>query len=598
MCKLNLALATDGEAFDGGAIEKTALGGAETAVIQMARALNNLGHTVQVFCLCPQPGSYQGVVYRDRREIVRAVGEERFDALIVSRFFPILDMPWQAGIRILWNHDILDQPRLLAQRLPGLDACLVLSAYHASNFIQALPALADTLADKLTITRNGLDLSLLARSSQGVTRIEGRVSYVSRPERGLKLLLTRIWPRLLQKMPHLTLSVCGYEIDETALPPALQAEYSQIRDLLISSPKVEYLGALPKAEYYAHLASCQALLYPCVFPEISCLAVLEAQALATPVITSDAFALRESVVVPEFKVQGAPASEAYVENYLTRCQEILNQPARAQELALAAQTTIHRNYDWLSIAGEWTEIILNLRRRQQRRNQLGLCAGLLLSGDRLAAARLYAAPLPALATEKPTPDPDEGGLINNILQSIGPAIVNLKYQGPIAVLEPDPGRTLSALRPFLPEWKLLNLRPYQETEDPCLVLIIRDLLERAPKPHELLRWALRSCHPQGWLFLCVASGAWPLLQPGYLDRQFDLGKEDLLRLLPQRPLYMSYLPRGLVGSGTGRMAIGRWLALTCAEGPPPVPLDEDTRAGYVRPVESQILKEIINAGLL
>jgi glycosyltransferase involved in cell wall biosynthesis len=594
MRKLNLALATDGEAFDGGSIERTALGGAETAVIQMAKALNGLGHPVQVFCRCPQPGSYQGVVYRDRQEIVRAVGEERFDALIVSRFFPILDMPWQAGLRILWNHDILDQPQLLAQRLPGLDACLVLSAYHASNFIQALPA----VADKLIPTRNGLDLSLLARSSQGVTRIEGRVSYVSRPERGLKLLLTRIWPRLLQKMPHLVLNVCGYEIDESALPPALQTEYFQIRELINSSPQVEYLGALPKAEYYARLASCQALLYPCVFPEISCLAVLEAQALATPVITSDAFALRESVLVPEFKVQGAPASDAYVENYLSRCQEILTQPYRAQELALTAQAAIHRNYDWLTIAREWTETLLTLRRRQQQQNKIELCAGLLLSGDRRAAARLHGAPLPPLAPEKSAPDPDEVGLVNAILNSISPAIVKLKYQGGIGFVEPDPGRTRNALHPFLPEWKLLNLQPYQETEEPCVLIVIRDLLERMPNPHELLQWALRSCHPQGWLFLCVASGAWPLLKPGYGQRQFDLGKEDLLHLLPQRPLYMSYLPRGLVGSGTGRMAIGRWLALTCAEGPPPAPLNEDIRVRHVRPVESQILKEITNAGLL
>jgi hypothetical protein len=177
-------------------------------------------------------------------------------------------------------------------------------------------------------------------------------------------------------------------------------------------------------------------------------------------------------------------------------------------------------------------------------------------------------------------------------------MVNFKDQGNIGFAEPDPGRTLSTLRPFLPGWKLLNLRPYQEAEEPCVILVIRDLLERASNPHELLQWALRSCHPQGWLYLCVASGAWPLLKAGYLERQFDLGKEDLRRLLPQRPLYMSYLPRGLVGTGSERMAIGRWLALSSVEGPPPVPLNEDVRAGYVRPVENQILKEMINAGLL
>jgi hypothetical protein len=162
----------------------------------------------------------------------------------------------------------------------------------------------------------------------------------------------------------------------------------------------------------------------------------------------------------------------------------------------------------------------------------------------------------------------------------------------------EPGRTLNALRPFLPGWKLVSLQPGQAVEEPCVVIVIRDLLERTANPHELLHWALHSCHPKGWLALCVASGAWPLLRPGYLARQFDMGKEDLLHLLPQRPLYMTYLPRGLVGSGSGRMAIGRWLALAGVEGPEPVPLDEQTRIDYVRPVKNHILREMTDAGLL
>jgi glycosyltransferase involved in cell wall biosynthesis len=600
MRNLSLALATDGPPFSGSSPEEQALGGAETALVQMARALKNRGHRIQVFCNCPQPGLYQGILYRRRQDIVRAVGEERFDALIASRFLPILDLPWQAGLRILWNHDTLDAPQPLRERLPGLDACLVLSRYHAANYLGRLPE----LGPKLVITRNGLDLSLLARASQGVARVEGRLTYVSRPERGLGLLLEKIWPRLLRDMPHLTLSLCGYQIEEADLPPSILDEYAHIRKLVKSSPRVEDLGPLPKEQYYAHLASCQALLYPCLFPEISCLAALEAQALGTPLITSDDFALRESVLTPEFRVAGQPGSEEYAENYLARCRELLSHPDKTQTLALEAQRRIHLSYDWSEIAEEWEEMILKLAYEQERKQRAALSAALLLSGDQRQAERLRGAPLPPPpreGAESPPPDPDENGLLNHIINSLAPCLRDFAHQGAIALVEPEAGRSLDILAPHLPGCRLIALRPgqpLQEQSGGCMAVIIRDMLERAASPHELLEWAISVSHPQGWLVICTASGAWPLISHGYLGRLYDLGREDIISLLPERPVFMTYLPRGLVGRDSERMAVGRWLALTKVSGPPPMPLSEENRVRWVRPVNQSILTEIYNAGLL
>jgi glycosyltransferase involved in cell wall biosynthesis len=598
MRNLSLALATDGPPFSGSSPEEQALGGAETALVQMVRALKNRGHRLQVFCNCPQPGLYQEVLYRRRQDIVRAAGEERFDALIVSRFLPILDLPWQAGLRILWNHDTLDNPQALRERLPGLDACLVLSRYHAANYLSRLPE----LTSKLVITRNGLDLSLLARASQGVSRVEGRLTYVSRPERGLRLLLEKIWPRLLRAMPHLSLRLCGYQLEEDDLPQAISDEYAHIQELVKSSPQVEDLGPLPKEQYYAHLASCQALLYPCLFPEISCLAALEAQALGTPLITSDEFALKESVLTPEFKVAGRPGTPDYVENYLQRCQELLGNPGLASELALEAQRRIHLDYDWSNIAQEWEEMILKLAYGQERKQRVALSAALLLSGDQRQAQRLHGSPLPpppGEGVEIPPPDPDENGLLEQMLNSLAPCLKEFAHQGLIALVEPEGQRSLQAMAPYLPGCQLVAPRPGEAWQSGgCAAVIIRDMLERVAQPHELLQWAISISHPQAWLLICTASGAWPLVSHGYLGRLYDLGKEDILTLLPGRPVFMTYLPRGLVGRGSERMAVGRWLALTKMSGPPPLPLSEENRVRWVRPLEQGILTEVYNAGLL
>ncbi|MGD9123694.1 MAG: glycosyltransferase, partial [Desulfarculaceae bacterium] len=157
---LHIGFVTDGEPFDGASPEERALGGSETAMVQIARALCRRGHEVQVFCRCPRPGMYQGVRYRHHQDLVRAAAEERFSVLVVSRFSAAFTLPLQAGLRVLWNHDILDKPAALKEHLDQVDICLVLSRFHAWDYTQRLPE----CAPKLVTTRNGLDLPLLAKA--------------------------------------------------------------------------------------------------------------------------------------------------------------------------------------------------------------------------------------------------------------------------------------------------------------------------------------------------------------------------------------------------------------------------------------------------
>ena len=231
---------------------------------------------------------------------MQAALEERFEVLIVSRFSPRWISPCRqglmcCGITIYWI-----SPSLLAQRLDQLDLAFVLSRFHAKDYINRLPQ----CEAKLRQTRNGLDLDLLSRAAAGAEKVPGRVTYVSRPERGLKQLLEYVWPQLKTAMPELKLKLCGYQVETTDLHPSIKAEYALIDDLVSRAEDVEVLARVAKEEYYRHLASSQAMLYPSVFPEISCIAALEAQALGLPVITSDSFALSETVLQERFKVAG------------------------------------------------------------------------------------------------------------------------------------------------------------------------------------------------------------------------------------------------------------------------------------------------------
>lgn len=207
---LHIAFITDGEPFHGASPEERARGGSETALVQAARALARAGHRVQIYCRCPQPGLYGGVTYHDRKSLVRACPEERWDVVVVSRHFVALDLPLQAGLKVLWNHDILGKPQPLAQRIDQI----------------------------------GLDLELLDQANQGVARVPGRVTYVSRPERGLKILLKYIWPELHRRLPGLSLDICGYQMLDTPHEEGWQQKFEEVQRLIAESPNVRVLGAL------------------------------------------------------------------------------------------------------------------------------------------------------------------------------------------------------------------------------------------------------------------------------------------------------------------------------------------------------------------
>ena len=594
MSPFSIAFITDGEAFHGGSPEEQALGGSETALVQVARALARRGHRVVVFCRCPKPGLYDAVLYRDRKDLVRAAIEERYEVLIVSRFFSALDLPLQAGLRILWNHDILDQPSLLAERLERLDLAFVLSGFHAKGYKDRLPQ----CEAKLHQTRNGLDLDLMDQATARVARVPGRVTYVSRPERGLKQLLEYIWPRLKERMPHLELKLCGYQVDATQLHPSIKAEYAYIDELIANSPDVEVLGGLAKGEYYRHLASCQAMLYPSVFPEISCIAALEAQALGLPVITSDAFALSETVVEEHFKVGGEPGSDAYLTAYVNRACDLLQNPGPTGVLAARAREKVRSRYSWHQIAAEWEELFAELFRQRKAKQARAVAANLLLSGDALAAEGLLGRSLAHLDKAPAPEDPEEAELLEAIAHMAKQALTGAGESPKIGLLSAAAESTNPQLSALMAGHDLEIIDPHAQSCAAYDLVIIRDMLERHRHPEQLLDCILPRCKPQGWLLLCTASGAWPLVAPGYLGRRHDLAKDDLNSLLPDRKIRFEYLPRGRVRSGAETYAAGRWLALAPVKGPRPGALDMGSKDRRVRAATQEVIASLEQNGVL
>jgi len=354
---------TAGVPFDGGSLERGGgLGGSETAFIQVTRALARRGHEVLAFTSCDTPGVYDGVTYHSFSSSLPVLAKEHFDIFVVSRYSAFFNLPFSADLKVLWNHDTLDNPKELRLIHDEIDLFLVLSKFHRDNYLLRLPQ----LDDRLIVTRNGLDFDLMDQSASA--RVDpNKLIYASRPERGLKTLLETIWPRLYAWNPDLRLHVCGYQITLRDLPPHLADLYNHVNNLLECTPGLVVLGGLNKKDYYRHLSESALMLYPSVFPEISCLAALESQALGVPILTSDAFALSESVVEPRMKVSGRPGSADYVNDYVERAIGLLSDRPALEEIGRKSKAIIRAGYSWDQIAAEWERIFdLNLRARNNQ----------------------------------------------------------------------------------------------------------------------------------------------------------------------------------------------------------------------------------------
>jgi glycosyltransferase involved in cell wall biosynthesis len=298
---MTISLYTEGLAFNGNTLRERALGGSETAFISVARELARMGHTVTAYCLCDAEGNYDGVEYKHISK-VEELEHTECDLFICSRYFYCLFKPLRVRVRLLWLHDIMLQENAywLEKLCPTLDAVFCLSDFHAIQVVGMLPPLAPLLR----FTVNGVDLEEIAEAISPVEQKRHKIMFTSRPERGLVAALEH-YEALDDK--SLELVVCTYysvwDAEVTQLEAFCKA---RIEDLIARGFPVTS-GNFIKQELYRNIAESKAVIYPTDFPEIFCISAIEAQACGTAFLTTDDFALVQTVGYERTPVNDAVA---------------------------------------------------------------------------------------------------------------------------------------------------------------------------------------------------------------------------------------------------------------------------------------------------
>lgn len=347
---MHITFVTSGLTFNGDSLKQGALGGSETALISMAAAFRARGHRVRVFCQCDAPGEYDGVLYFDRSTFEAQAEKVPTDVLIASRWAEPLMCPSTAGIRVLWLHDIAPPRDEFVGKLYQTDMLFGLSDYHIDDYCRQMPE----LRKMFWRTENGVDKGLI--EGNVCEKVPGKLIYTSRPERGLRYLL-QMMPAIVKAHPNARLHVATYSLQNMQMGSDVAAIHAQCDEMIDRlGDRVVRLGSLTKASLYRHISSAELMLYPTDFPEISCITAMEAQACGTPIITSDAFALKETVL-PGYGVLvvGDPRSDAYRAAFLRETNLLLaDNPRRVAMSDSARKDYLAKGqHTWAGIAASW-----------------------------------------------------------------------------------------------------------------------------------------------------------------------------------------------------------------------------------------------------
>ena len=341
------------------------LGGSQSAMCYLAVELAKAGHDVTVMSGTQHPATVLGV------ECINAVHcsaeffrGRQFDAVVIlnssSGSKRRSDLPPSTKL-ILWTQHETVQPAMCKLALQEIserwDGIVCVSDWQRNTYIEAFKL----NPDRLTVLRNAIAPCFegLFRDEQDFIDAKSNpltLAYTSTPYRGLHHLLD-IFPALKRERPEATLSVYSsmavYRKHEAYDAGMFKAGY----DALKAMDGVEYVGSLPQPALAERLATSHILAYPNIFPETSCIAVMEAMAAGMRVVTTDFAALPETTegyadLVPiDFKDQSQ-----YVREY-TRAI-CLGAQASAHGADLYDQVAhMNRNHTWSVRASQWADYL-------------------------------------------------------------------------------------------------------------------------------------------------------------------------------------------------------------------------------------------------
>lgn len=273
--------------FDEELYKTKAMGGSETALIQMAKLLKEkTGRRVIVFN--PREAKLtasSGVEYWPQSELNKYMSET----------VPAVHVAWRHNIKVtdaptyLWQHDLFTPG---VETAHNFDKMLCLSQFSA-DYIQGLQGVP---AEKIVITRNGIDPEKF--NFERKEKDPNKIVWLSSPDRGLK---RAIWTmdKVRVEFPKAELHVY-YGIENLhKYGPAMAALADELKQMMDARPWVKYHGFTEQNKMYRDVSDAVVWLHPADFIETYAITAIECLANGIYPVTRRLGALKNTLAEAE-----------------------------------------------------------------------------------------------------------------------------------------------------------------------------------------------------------------------------------------------------------------------------------------------------------
>jgi glycosyltransferase involved in cell wall biosynthesis len=323
------------------------VGGAELAMMSLTKTLAKRGHDVTIYNDTRFAKDFDGVHYGHRNNFNPM---EPRDAIIVYRSPNALLGPRHGAKRVVWwscdQYTVGNYPALATR----VDAIVCISKFHL-NYFSTMYGI-----DRAKMTAIDLGVRDWDYPSPPPERIKNRLIFMSIPDRGLRHLKP-IYDQMRASIPDLSLTITSdYRLW------GVNANNMQHRLMWAGTPGVEFLGAIPRAELCRLQMQAEMMIYPCVYEELFCLSVAEAQFAGAFPITTNTAAL-ESTNEWGIQFDGVPGAPDFANAVAERAIDLLTternflDASRKKMMALAA-----KRFNWDHIAEEWEAVLSGEKR--------------------------------------------------------------------------------------------------------------------------------------------------------------------------------------------------------------------------------------------
>lgn len=320
---------------------ETGLGGAETALVYLARAFTATGCRVAVYNRTSRPGEYGGVIYR---HVSTLDPREPWDVFVGVSYVEGLDrLPARVKVHLSME-DGESWVRSYRAVLPHIDAVFAISPHHARLIVKGFgvdPARVQTVP-------LGVDAGDYAAP---LPKEPYKLIYCSVPGCGL-LHLAPIFRLVKEQVREATLVVTGDFTLWGHADPGLAA----CRPAFDGLRGVTFLGRVPRRDLVHHQKTSVLHVYPCSCNELLCLASLECQAAGTPTVAPAAGAFPYTVFdgMTGVLVGIPPADPRAPEAYAAEVVRLLRDRPTLARLAHQARARALGRFTWAAAVQDWT----------------------------------------------------------------------------------------------------------------------------------------------------------------------------------------------------------------------------------------------------